>query len=169
MDDSNEWSPLRRRVEGFRLLQNLKENGPRLRIPEDLVRQTLAGQYGCTPEEVTDEQIATELLALTLIYPTILVTPYSDRLEPSHTPLSPPNGPATQPPVSAEIERRKRLLADYKTATKVDANRRIYSARNSSVHKPEFYKWLNGTLPADSSTSQNLERFLSAKKLPIPR
>ena len=163
MDDPNDWSPLRRRVEGFRILQYLKENGPRLRIPEDLVRQTLAGQYGCSPKEVTDEQIMTELRTLSAVYPTILVTPYLDRLTPSQKPPSPQHGPSAQPLLSGEVERRSRLLAEYKATTKVDSNRRIYSAHNSGVHKPEFYEWLKGTLPANSSTSRNLERFCPTK------
>ncbi len=169
MDDPNDWSPLRRRVEGLRLLQDLKENGPRLCIPQDLLRHTLAGQYGCSPEEVTQEQIMTELRILSAVYPTIHVTPYLDRLTSSQKPPSPQDGPSAQPSASGEVERRSRLLAEYKAATKVDSNRKIYSARNSGVHKPEFYKWLKGKLPADSSTSRNLERFLTDKKPPISR
>jgi hypothetical protein len=68
-----------------------------------------------------------------------------------------------------EIERRRKLLSEYKTATKNSPNKRIYEAKNSGVHKPEFYQWVNGTLPADSATTITFERFLREKKPPIPR
>ena len=68
-----------------------------------------------------------------------------------------------------EIERRRKLLAEYKAATKNSSNKRIYEARNSGVHKPEFYQWLNGTLPTESATTISFERFLREKKPPIPR
>jgi hypothetical protein len=72
-------------------------------------------------------------------------------------------------PESKEITRRKNLLAEYKAATSTRSNQRIYQARNSGIHKPEFYQWLNGALPADSTMTVSLERFLLAKKSPIPR
>jgi hypothetical protein len=65
--------------------------------------------------------------------------------------------------------RREKLFADYKTATGNPANRQIYNARNSGIHKPQFYAWLSGSLPADSGTAKNFERFLREKKAPIPR
>jgi hypothetical protein len=70
--------------------------------------------------------------------------------------------------LATEVARRKRLLEDYKAATQVFANRKIYVGK-SGIHKPEFYDWLNGTLPADSATSKNFERFLREKKPPISR
>jgi hypothetical protein len=68
-----------------------------------------------------------------------------------------------------ETPRRERLLAEYKAATGDPSNRQIYSARNSGIHKPEFYKWLKGDLPGASETAKNFERFLCEKKSPIPR
>jgi hypothetical protein len=68
-----------------------------------------------------------------------------------------------------EIERRRALLNEYKAATKNPSNKRIYGARNSRIHKPEFYEWVNGTLPRDSATTANFERFLREKKPPIPK
>jgi hypothetical protein len=70
---------------------------------------------------------------------------------------------------STEVERRQKLLNEYKVANKSLPNKRIYEARNSGLHKPEFYEWLNGTLPAKSETTLNFERFLREKKPPIPR
>jgi hypothetical protein len=66
------------------------------------------------------------------------------------------------------IEHRRALLAEYKGATKA-SNKQIYEARNSGVHKPEFYEWINGKLPNHSTPAKSLERFLAEKKPPIPR
>src|ERR1017187_6989263 len=69
----------------------------------------------------------------------------------------------------AEVARRKLLLDEYKSATGNPSNKRIYEARNACIHKPQFYEWLRGELPANSQTTTNFERLLSEKKLPIPR
>lgn len=68
-----------------------------------------------------------------------------------------------------EIERRKKLLEEYKAATDNPSNKRIYESSNSKIHKPQFYRWVNGTLPFDSATTENFERFLREKKQPIPK
>jgi len=70
--------------------------------------------------------------------------------------------------VAPLAERRARMLETYKA--KIGAsNRKIYEARNSGIHKPQFYEWLNGTLPTGSATTKNFERFLREQKAPIPR
>jgi len=66
-------------------------------------------------------------------------------------------------------DRRAKLLAEYKATTSNPSNKRIYEARNSGIHKPEFYEWCKGTLSDDSATTTNFERFLREKKPPIPR
>ncbi len=68
-----------------------------------------------------------------------------------------------------EIARRSKLLNEYKAATKSPSSKQIYEAGNSRIHKPEFYLWVNGTLPTDSATTANFERFLREKKPPIPK
>jgi hypothetical protein len=68
-----------------------------------------------------------------------------------------------------EVTRRSRLLADYKEATGNPSNRKIYTAKNSGIHKPEFFDWVNGELLNTSQTCINFERFLREKKPPIPR
>jgi hypothetical protein len=65
--------------------------------------------------------------------------------------------------------RRLFLLAEYKAATEYPSNKRLYEAKNSGIHKPQFYQWLDGTPPASSATTTNFERFLREKKPPIPR
>jgi hypothetical protein len=67
------------------------------------------------------------------------------------------------------IEDRLKLLAEYKHATGNPSNKKIYSAHNSGIHKPEFYQWLDGRLPATSKTAKNFEAFLKSKRRPIPR
>ena len=67
------------------------------------------------------------------------------------------------------IAKRKALLAEYKQITGNPSNRRIYTAKNSYIHKPQFHQWLKGTLPSTSQTCINFERFLKEKKLPIPK
>ena len=74
-------------------------------------------------------------------------------------------------PTSAEdvAASRSELLTEYKRRTGVHTNAAIYNARNSSIHKPEFYHWLNGKLPRTTVTAMNLERFLRSDELPKPR
>ena len=67
------------------------------------------------------------------------------------------------------IERRRKMLSDYKAATGNPSEQRIYKASNSGIHKPEFLKWKDGRLPEGSKTTKRFEQFLKAKKSPIPR
>jgi len=85
----------------------------------------------------------------------------------SQLPDAPDN--AAHTPNPSLLERRLNLLNEYKAANKNLPSQRIYEARNSGIHKPEFYEWLNGKLPAASETTLNFERFLREKKPPIPR
>jgi hypothetical protein len=71
--------------------------------------------------------------------------------------------------VSTETLRRRKLLAGYKDATGQPSNRKIYTAKNSGIHKPEFYDWINGKLEITSQTCINFERFLKEQKPPLPR
>jgi hypothetical protein len=73
------------------------------------------------------------------------------------------------PTPNDEVARCLRLLEEYKSATDRPSNRSIYTAKNSGIHKPEFLRWQRGELPKTSATCQNFERFLAAKKRPIPR
>ncbi len=68
-----------------------------------------------------------------------------------------------------EEVRRRDLLAEYKRATADPSNKRIYEAKNSGIHKPQFYQWLRGKLSPTSETTINFERFLVEKKPPVPR
>ncbi len=68
-----------------------------------------------------------------------------------------------------EISHRAILLAEYKQATGNPSNKAIYTAKNSGIHKPEFFNWVNGKLHNASQTCINFERFLREKKQPVPR
>jgi len=70
------------------------------------------------------------------------------------------------PELQKEIARRERLLTDYKAATGAK-NYHLYNAQNSGIHKPEFYQWVRGKLPAKSKTAKRFEAFLIAKKRPV--
>jgi hypothetical protein len=78
---------------------------------------------------------------------------------------------ATEPFEADEITRRTSLLEDYRAdpGTGNPSNRSIYRAKDSGIHKPQFYEWRDGRLSRDSETSKNFERFLRDKKPPIPR
>ena len=77
--------------------------------------------------------------------------------------------PGSDGAVSLLAGSRQALLGEYKAATGDPPNKRIYEAKNSGIHKPEFYEWLRGELQSESETTRNFERFLRAKKPPVPR
>jgi hypothetical protein len=68
------WSPLRQRFEAFKTIKELRA-GPHEHIPESLVKEVLALQYGIKPEEVTRRQIQFEVSRLLPDYPAIRVVP----------------------------------------------------------------------------------------------
>jgi hypothetical protein len=86
----------------------------------------------------------------------------------SSKPVAAAEGKKVQRVSQTEIERRAKLLAEYKSATGNPSDRKIYLG-NSGIHKPQLSEWKSGTLPVESATTQNFERFLAAKKRPIPR
>lgn len=67
------------------------------------------------------------------------------------------------------VEHRRKLLDDYKTATGIRADQKIYEAQNSGIYKPQFYQWKDGRLSSISKITKRFEQFLRAKRLPIPR
>jgi hypothetical protein len=60
------------------------------------------------------------------------------------------------------------MLLDYCRATKV-SEYFIYTHANSGIHKPQFREWKNGTLKSESATTEDFERFLREKTVPVPR
>jgi hypothetical protein len=89
--------------------------------------------------------------------------------EPIVTGAQQPMEPIPTQSTSDDGKRRSKLLEEYKAAAGNPSNRQIYNARNSGIHKPEFYEWIAGRLPSTSETTKNFERFLREKKAPIPR
>jgi len=67
------------------------------------------------------------------------------------------------------IPNRQALLDEYKRETGVTSDRQIYGCAGPgthSCHKPQFLKWKDGRLPADSETAKSLERFLRERRRP---
>ena len=60
-------------------------------------------------------------------------------------------------------------ILEYKKANPGVTDYQIYNAKNSGVHKPEFYRYVKGTLSSESETCKNFERFLAEKKTPNKR
>lgn len=75
--------------------------------------------------------------------------------------------PSTAPLVTDLKAYRRTLLDDYKRATGVMKNKPIYESHPYGIHKPAFYQWLRGDLPATSQTAINFERFLAEKRPPV--
>lgn len=155
------WTPLRTQFEMFRLEQQSR-NAPREEIPLNLIKKVISEQRAIKPEEVTKQQIDLALSELWVDYPTIAAIP-----EPEVEIKDIPS--VTVSPQANEVERREKLLADYKAATNHPSNKKIYEARNSGLHKPQFYEWCKGTLPSGSATAINFETFLRARKPPVSR
>jgi hypothetical protein len=136
------------------------QSGPHEQIPEDLLRRAIAEQDGIKLEEVTFQRVRFEVAGLLQTYPAITLI-----LSAKPNTSIPDKGKSQN---ESEVARRQKLLDDYKPATSNPSNRRIYDAENSPIHKPQFYKWLKGSLPRDSATTINFERFLREKKVPVP-
>ena len=100
-DDPKTWPLLRQKVAAFVEIKKLME-GPKLEIPERLVRETLAEQFGIRPEEVTFEQIRFEVSGLLPWYPAISVLP-SEAIPPSTS--TPAARQATIPDIATELGR----------------------------------------------------------------
>ncbi len=69
---------------------------------------------------------------------------------------------------------RAQLLADFRQRVKDENGKEIknyalYNARQHSMYKSEFFKWMKGKLSADSQTVVSFERFLKGNQRPIPR
>jgi hypothetical protein len=71
--------------------------------------------------------------------------------------------------IDSLIATRSQRLAEYKAATGHPSNKSIYTASNSSIHKPQFHEWQRGDLSPNSQTCINFERFLREKRRPIPK
>jgi|SRR5579863_345046 len=93
--------------------------------------------------------------------------PITKNVEPPNAPKAAPRKLAA-PSSDPEIERRGALLAEYKAATGV-SDYRIYNAKNSGIHKPQFYQWKNGVLPRGSKTAVHFEQFLREKRPPTSK
>jgi hypothetical protein len=69
---------------------------------------------------------------------------------------------------------RAELLADYKRRVKDEdgdeyPDYALYTAKQHSMHKGEFFKWRKGTHPVANPQTETFERFLRGNTRPIPR
>jgi hypothetical protein len=83
------------------------------------------------------------------------------------------SGMTDQPPETLAVTDvrgfRAALLSNYKAATGISKDAPIYSARQHSMHKPQFYQWRSGILSPASAVSLSFERFLREQRPPILR
>jgi hypothetical protein len=155
---------LAERVEA-RIIQRIAEIETSKFAGSMMVRVSL-GYHGVTQLEM--RETIRECLKR-LIEKKLLPEPQKQEAASIKTPLLAESKEPAIAPVPSEIERRKALLAEYKAATSAPSDYQIFNAQNAGLHKPEFYRWLKGTLTAHSKTAKNFERFLREKKPPIPR
>ncbi|HTV83082.1 MAG TPA: hypothetical protein VME18_10560 [Acidobacteriaceae bacterium] len=141
---------------------------------EGAARNRSFGHHGVTPDELLeamgnalDDEIQRRLSRSPILLPPLPpgVTQQMRDQVPAPIAATTTQGTVSNEP---EVERREKLLTDYKAATGA-SNRQIFMAQNSGIHKPQFVEWRRGELPDTSATTQNFERFLREKKPPIPR
>ena len=109
------------------------------------------------------------------VYQTLRAQPFYAALQEAIRDLSSPTtaaiaaavAPSTATPVTDLKAYRQTLLDEYKRVTGVMKNKPIYESRRSGIHKPAFYQWLRGELPATSQTAIKFERFLAEKRPPV--
>ena len=86
-NDPRNWSPLRANFETFRAIKELHARPPE-RIPESLVRRTIADQLGIKPEEVTPKQINFAISGLFPAYGSVELIPDSQPQNSSDAPAN---------------------------------------------------------------------------------
>jgi hypothetical protein len=68
----------------------------------------------------------------------------------------------------AMLDNYKNRLRDTETG-KPYSDERLYSAKQHSMHKPQFYEWKHGTLLPSHPASVSFQRFLTGNSHPVPR
>lgn len=113
--------------------------------------------------EIANEEIESLINGrLEQIRPPLTPADHVESARTNHTILE-----STEP--TTEIERRAKLLADYKAATGNPPHKKIYESSNAGIYKQDFYWWINGKLHAKSKVTKRFEAFLKARRRPIPR
>jgi hypothetical protein len=64
----------------------------------------------------------------------------------------------------AEGVRRRQLVHEWQAATGISTKTAIYKAPEVRVHRPDFYKWLNGELARQSAGAIRIEAFLQRRQ-----
>jgi hypothetical protein len=149
-NDPKNWSALRQWYEAFKSIKELHAMPPE-RIPESLVRQTIAKQYGITPEQVTIDQIKFEVSGLLSSYPHIEVIPL-----------------AVEEASSASHVSEPKALRDAYLAMFADEKIKIRDlCWAAGQHYREWKRWLAGELKAGSTADLAFRRILTSGKRPL--
>jgi hypothetical protein len=127
--DEKTWSPLHQRVAALEEIRKLMK-GPKVEIPEMLVRETLAEQLGIKPEDVTWKQIQFEVSGLLKWYPAICLIPASANPQ-SCGPSDQTAQLAKEPNIGVEL---KRLLEEARIRPEDIAEEIGIDARNVYRH-----------------------------------
>jgi hypothetical protein len=155
-NDPRNWSPLRANFEAFRAIKELHARPPE-RIPESLVRRTIAHQLGINPEEVTPKQINFAVASLAPTYGSL-------ELIPDESP-SPPH-------ISTEVDQGGRLdpkaLRDSYLAKFPDERIKIRDlCWAAGQHYREWKRWLAGEMKIGSTADLAFRRILGSGQRPL--
>ena len=142
------WSPLAQQWEALKVINKL-QGGPREEIPEVFVREVLAREHGIKPEEVSWDQIRSELHRLP--YRAVRVIPSSD----SHLESNVQSAEVTN--MVATREQRLQDFVSNKKASIADVG------RTANVFKANIQQWRRGELSEDSVMSQRIEGVLAGR------
>jgi hypothetical protein len=158
-NDPANWTRLHAHYEVFKTLREL-HTGPRERIPESFVRQTIADQLGIKPEEVTPKQINFELAGLLPFYGSVeLIRDES----PSIVEEMPSEG--EQAITNTRID--PKVLRDSYFANFPDEKIKIRDlCWAAGQHYREWTRWLGGRLKDGSTPDLAFRRVLTSGKRP---
>jgi hypothetical protein len=140
-------------------------------IAEEAIQITLAcwANFNVSPRAESWAEILHSAIVQHVGHPLRGQMPHMPVASVAQRPISTPSSSQSAEVHGGEVERRQKLLSEYKAATGNPSNKKIYEAKNSGIHKPEFYQWRAGRLSVDSRTTKTFEAFLRAKRRPIPR
>jgi hypothetical protein len=155
-NDPKNWSPLRHSFEAFKAIKEIHATPPE-RIPESLIRETIARQYGIKPEDVTKQQIRFEISSLLRTYPHVEVIP-SEAIpieSPQHQQTTEPTLNTPKETIGGQIQRLREECRwsaekltemtnlDLRTVTRHLSGETTPQLRNLSAYERVFSKRLN--------------------------
>ncbi len=158
INDPRNWSPLRANFEAFRVIKELQARPPE-RIPESLVRRTIADQLGIKPEDVTPSQVNFAVGSLGPAYGSIELI----RDEPPIVEEIPPEDKQ----VATNMRIDPKTLRDSYLAKFPDEKIIIRDlCWAAGQHYREWKRWLAGELKDGSTPDLAFRRILLSGKRP---